>query len=513
MAVCAGLTAAGCLAWLLMAAYGTDLAAQAWRSVFATRWPASAYDFNWYAGVHPASYSLLAPYMYSTIGLRPVAGTATFVTALFAGDAFRRTRLPHATAAGAWLAVSLTANLIAGRATFATGTVFAAAALWLVLAVPTASARRDVPVALLALLSSLASPVSGLFLGVIAAAMVIVPGRRWTGLALGAGAGVPLLAIPLLFPNYGVQPMSWDIWVAPFFGSLILAAVTRDRPVIAVSCLVYAVGVSAAWAAPTPVGSNVERLGLLLVGPLLIGVAAGRAGRPLAVVLVLVALWQVRQPVTDISHGPDPMADPAYNQPVLVELVALRASLTRVEAVPERDHWEAVRLAAQVPLARGWMRQLDTVRDSLFYSGANQATHLSPERYHRWLHDEAVGYIAVSTRPADWASAEEAHLVRAGQPWLKPVWSGEHWRLWRVTDATPLVSAPAAVIASTPASVTVRTPRGGDVLLRYHFSPWMSVSDGGCVAPQGEWTRLHLPAAGTYRVDATYRWSRGDRCG
>lgn len=57
--------------------------------------------------------------------------------------------------------------------------------------------------------------------------------------------------------------------------------------------------------------------------------------------------------------------------------------------------------------------------------------------------------------------------------WLEPVWSDELWRLYRVRDAVPLVSAPARVACS----------------------PWPRV-DGGCLREEGGFTRLTVGAGG-----------------
>ena len=67
--------------WLrLLAGPGGDLAAQdAWTG-FAVAHPDSAYNLSWYGGMHPASYSLVSPYVMSLVGVRVamlVAGTVS----------------------------------------------------------------------------------------------------------------------------------------------------------------------------------------------------------------------------------------------------------------------------------------------------------------------------------------------------------------------------------------------------------------------------------------------------
>ena len=67
------------LLWaLFLATGGGDLAAQSAWAEFALRHPGSAYDFAWYGGMHPASYSVISPYLMALLGVRTtgvIAGT------------------------------------------------------------------------------------------------------------------------------------------------------------------------------------------------------------------------------------------------------------------------------------------------------------------------------------------------------------------------------------------------------------------------------------------------------
>ena len=109
------------------------------------------------------------------------------------------------------------------------------------------------------------------------------------------------------------------------------------------------------------------------------------------------------------------------------ELGALHADTARVEAVPQYGHWESQELAAAVPLARGWERQVDIERNPLFYSGT-----LTPAAYYGWLRYNAVRYVAISAASPDFAAVAEAAMVSEGQPWLVPVWHNGFWQLFRV---------------------------------------------------------------------------------
>ena len=63
----------------------------------------------------------------------------------------------------------------------------------------------------------------------------------------------------------------------------------------------------------------------------------------------------------------DPSTAPAYFHPVASWLRDHGAQGTRIEVPPTADHWESAYLAPQFELARGWLRQLDTTRDDIFY--------------------------------------------------------------------------------------------------------------------------------------------------
>jgi hypothetical protein len=118
----------------------------------------------------------------------------------------------------------------------------------------------------------------------------------------------------------------------------------------------------------------------------------------------------------------------------------------------------------------------------------------------------------LSVKPLD-----EAAIVAAGHPWLKPVWHDGRWRLYQVADADPLAEPPATVQQAGPAAITLEVPRPGPVLLRIPWSPWLSVEGAtdashGCLLAAGEWTVLYAPTPGTYRVGGRYSLVRGTPC-
>jgi hypothetical protein len=162
-----------------------------------------------------------------------------------------------------------------------------------------------------------------------------------------------------------------------------------------------------------------------------------------------------------------------------------------------------------VELARGWNRQLDTTRNALFYQSV-----LTAADYRLWLHQWAVGYVVLPATELDYAAVAEGRIVAAGQPWLHKVWSDPHWTVYRVTDAVPLVSAPATVLRAGQSEMTVRLPAAGSVLVRVLWSPWLTVrgSSTGCLEQAGVWTRLRAATAGTFRIGSSYSSTRAAPC-
>ena len=110
------------------------------------------------------------------------------------------------------------------------------------------------------------------------------------------------------------------------------------------------------------------------------------------------------------AHG-DPSTEASFFADPRAFLERVVRPGERVEVAFTHNHWEAAHLATAVPLARGWERQLDEKANPLFYDGRP----LTPERYHRWLRDSAVRWVALSSAPLDYSAEAEAKLLR-GRP-------------------------------------------------------------------------------------------------
>ncbi|MFB7664617.1 MFS transporter [Kitasatospora sp. NPDC056138] len=510
--------AAGATALLLnllwarcLASVSGDLAAQwAWAD-FAARHPGSAYDLAWYGGMHPASYSLLAPGLMALLGVRTVAVASATASAALLAVLVLRSPVRRPLPVVLWGAFALSCNVAAGRVTFALGTGFALAALVAAGGDRATGWRRVAGAAVFALLATLGSPVAGLFVEVAAAALLLT-GRRRTGWALAVPPPLVVLATALLFPFTGIDPIS-----APTVAACVAcsAAVLVVSPTswrrIRAGAVLYALGTVLTWAFDTPIGANVQRLGLLFGSVVaLAALCAGPARSRLRLAALLAAFaatgcWTVSGNIVGL-----PAPTPSGRATGLVaELHRLPAGQGRLEAVPMLNHWESWGLVDTALLARGWNRQVDVERNPLFYDGT-----LDAAGYHEWLRRWAVHYVALPEGATDDGGRAEAALIRSGPAWLEEVWHDRDWRLYRFTDAVPLAAPDATVERADAARVVLAVSAPGPVRVRIAWSPWLSVHGpgGACLARDGDWTMLDAPAPGNYRIDARYTWPRGTPC-
>ena len=154
--------------------------------------------------------------------------------------------------------------------------------------------------------------------------------------------------------------------------------------------------------------------------------------------LCVIALWVVWGPVREtLAVAGSEATSASYYVPVERFLEEHASGPVRVEVPLTRSHWEAALLAPGVSLARGWDKQLDTRFDGVLLASSLNAAH-----YERWLHQQAVSYVALPDVPLDPSSAEEGRLIRSGLPYLREVFASAHWRIFRVLSPTPLVSGP-----------------------------------------------------------------------
>ncbi|MCX4731486.1 MFS transporter [Streptomyces sp. NBC_01363] len=533
---------------------GGDLAAQDAWAEFVGRHPGTAYNLAWYGGMHPVSYSVVSPYLMSVLGVRTtmmVAGTVSAALTALILVRVRAVRNPLACSLAGVFAYLC--NALSGRVTFGLGMMFAVAATAAVFCWPHrwrykrwAKAAVAAPLAGLATASS---PVAGLFLGVIAAALFLNK-RRPGAYALGLAPVAVVALSAWLFPFSGTQPMSIATLSLPFiFSVLVFVLVPRDWKTVRTAAAVYGVGTLLTYVIDSQIGSNITRMAMLFAGVVLLAAlpyTVPRSRRWYALVIAFAGLnfWIGFKSVDDIVRTAPSASWARELAPLVNELQQVGAERGRVEVVPASSHREASALAPYVNLARGWNRQADMERNPLFYDDT-----LNSANYHQWLDRWAVHYVVLPKGTPDSSGAvQEAQLVDEGLPYLKPVWSDANWRLFEVDSPVPLADPPASVDQADAGELTIHVKTPGRILIRIPYSRWLAVVDSegkgverpqeteeskrrtdessprtfvntnGCLfkvdedADGDEWTELLAPRPGVYRLAAPYQLPPGTPC-
>ncbi|MGH4027978.1 hypothetical protein ACQB60_03455 [Actinomycetota bacterium Odt1-20B] len=485
--------------WAFLATGGGDLAAQEAWARFAADHGKSAYNLFWYGGMHTANYSLISPYLMAAVGVRTVTAVSGVAAAWLVSELLVRTGIRRPLWPALLASLAVWCNVASGRTTFALGVAFGLAACLALV-----RERRLTVAVLCGALSTMASPVAGLFLVVAGAGYFFV--RDWPRAAALLAPPVLIVATTtLLFPFKGEQPMPYDRVFPPvlFSAALILAA-PRGWRVLRWGAGAFAVGTVLTYLIASPIGTNVERLAELFAPAALLAALLHRTGPRarrivLVVALVLSSAWVVKKTADDLVEYTAVPKWAADTSGVVRELRRLGADRGRVEVVPARDHREAAALSPYVNMARGWNRQLDVERGRLFYDGTFSAT-----TYRAWLDQWAVGFVVLPLGKPDGPAQAEAKLVASGPAWLEPVWQDAHWKVFKVKNAVPLVSKPAKVVRSSGSDVVLRVPRRGPVTVRLVYSPWLRAEGGACLTQLGEFTRLWVPRPGTYKISSGY---------
>jgi hypothetical protein len=518
------ITAAAAVAYLIAAPPSPDLAAASYRSDLFGRVGFTLWDNSWYGGHHLPAYSLLAPALGALIGpqlltaLSMVVAAALFSLLIEGRFEARATRF-----AAAWFALGAAIGLLSSRVPFDLGLALGLGALVL------AQRGHTLLAGLLTLLAAVASPVAAAFLALAYLAWRIAGSdtTRTHPINLLVCAAVPVAVLEVAFPEGGSQPFVPSAFWPALAGVLALAvAVPRERRVLRAGLGLYALALVASFVTSTAVGGNADRLGALAAGPVaacLLGAGVRDWRRWLLIVISPALLyWQANAPVADFASAiEDPAVNASFYRPLLGELQRLQIGYgqrpARIEVVATADHWEARFLAPHVPLARGWERQLDRYRNGLFYG---PSTKPSTDEYLRWLHAQAISYVALSDAPLDYSAKTEAQLLESGPPTpLDEVWRSRHWRLFKVSSPTPLAQAPAQLTALSTDAFTLLVPSPGEYTVKLHFTPYWKPAAGssGCVSEApGDWTRVRAARAGYIRVvigfSLTRIFAHGSRC-
>lgn len=517
-----------------------DLAAQVFRAQLFEHAGLAIWNGSWYDGHYTLTYSFLFPPLASLLGVRLI-GLVSVVASSYFFDRLVRDRWGDAARwATLWFAAGVVTLLADGQLTFALGVAFGLASL-------RGLQLHRLKVALgAAAACALSSPVAAVFLaGVLLAATGsnvdwrgLFRGWRGYGGAENGGAAparrplhnrdgtggralwpaavaLALTLIPnLLFPGSGQFPFAFTSYLAiPLWcgGALYVTRGLRDEERQLRWVLVgYVIVATLLVLAPNPIGGNAVRLGALFGGPVLAAVVLARRPRVSAWALALVLagglFWQVTASVSQIARSVgDPSTARSYFAPPARWLRTHGGAGIRVEVPPTANHWESAYLASQFELARGWLRQLDTTRDDIFYD----ENELTAAAYGNWLRQNAVSYVALPDAPLDYSSTVERRLILSAPPYLDLRWSSPHWRIYAVRDPKPLVdpmgAAAAKVLWVGRQSFGLGVSRPGEFLVRVNFTPYWSIERGaGCLLRRGDWTVARAAHPGILRVAADF---------
>jgi hypothetical protein len=538
-----------------------DLAAQVFRTELFQRAGLGIWNGSWYGGHYTLTYSVLFPPLGALLGPRLV-GTLAVVASAYLFDRLVRDRWGEAARwATLWFAAGVVTLLADGQLTFALGVAFGLASLralqvdrpaWALVA--SAACALSSPVAAVFLAGVLLAgtwwpldQLSRLFRGwrgrgdrprgsfsyrrgrwvpcrdrtrrSAVAPFAIRDRTRGQAAAWVASVALALTLIPnLVFPGAGEFPFAFSSYLAiPLWcGSALFVTrgVAAEERQLRRVLLAYLLAATAIWLVPNAMGGNAVRLGALFGGPVLAAVILARRPRvPVWFLALFVAgglYWQLTASVSQIARSVgDPSTSAAYFAPLAGWLREHGGRTVRIEVPPTANHWESAYLAPEFELARGWLRQLDTTRDDLFYG----ERPLTDRTYRAWLRDNAIRYVALPDAPLDYSSAAERRLILRDPPYLSPRWSDGHWRLYEVRDPAPLVQpldeGEATVRWLGHEGFALDVSRPGEFLVRVAFTQYWSIARGqGCLLRRGDWTLARASRPGAFRVAADFSLPR-----
>lgn len=496
---------AALLAWgfLLLPPMNTDLAAQLARADFAAEYPGSIIDFRWFGGTVSYGYTLWASTLMAYIGTKVTGALAAVIGTWYTTRLLHRLRPARPILGGLAAAVTQVANVVEGRITFACGLTCGLIAITLFttnriprwLAVPLA--------VLFSLLCGGASPVAGLLLWVAGGAALLMR-RPVAAAVLIVPSGLAMMVISVIFGDGGRQPFTFlDFLKSLIALAIVLAAVPRRCHPIRLGAGIGIVMLIAAFALPTPVGSNSTRLSLLFALPIAASFVHWRTRTLTALALVVILAVQLPvNPGTIASTGRVSGYSAYYN--ALIEGIRSQGPLTGRVEVPElAGHWDSVYLARGVPLARGWLRQTDVrLNDAVFYKQKPTA-----ESYHKFLTDNAVQYVAVPDAELTRFGKNELALIQTELPYLRPVWRNAHWTLYEVLDFAPLVDLPARVLSQQPHAIVVSAPANSSVRVRLRWYQWLGMESQdkqACIGQEGLYVTLNTGRGGNYTFNSRF---------
>jgi hypothetical protein len=509
--------------YMIWAPRPVDLAGHIFRGELFGREGFTIWNGQWYGGHHTPAYSLLSPPLAWLLSARVVLVLSSLASAaLFERLAVGWFGEERARWGAIWFGLGTGALLFTSRLPFAIGVAFALAALLAL------QRRRRVLALVFAVLCPLGSPVAGLFLAMAGVTYAIAAGgldvhrKRVDGAAVAVAAFIPPVFLNVAFPEGGWAPFPFSAYlpIPVFCAAALLLLPSRERA-LRRGTILYAIASTAAVLLETPMGGSSVRLGALFGGPVLLCALWGRrlpGGRwGTATVGLLLAgcfVWQWSAPVRDtVKYLEDPAAQAGYFDE-LKEYLAVLGPQRRIEIPFTRSHWEAAEIAPDYPLARGWLRQIDTGNNPIFYRG-----QISELTYASWLAENAVRYVALPSAIPDKSAYQERALIERGLPYLHLLRQMDDWRVYEVILPAPFVISEqrANIVLEQQASdevlLDVKAP--GSAIVRVRWTPYW-FAKGACVERHGDWTRVIARNRGfvhlSTRFSAERVFSRGRRC-
>jgi hypothetical protein len=449
---------------------------------------------GWYGGINTSTYSLVSAHLMSALGVAVVGVMATAAVCLSSANLVRSSERPRAGAVAATLAAC--ANLYSGRITFAAGMAVCLATFCFLRRGHMRTATG------LALLTGFVSPLAALCQLVGLAALLLTGGsKRWLGVMFVASL-LPVGLISIVFGQPSYMPFSADTCVFALLAcaGVALAPVPRLVRALALVSAVLAVG---AVVVHSPVGSNAARMPMLAAAPLVVATARRGAahGKWLAAGLVI---WPLISFSSDMAIAAQPSSHANFYAELLRKLPPAGTSLQRVEVIDPRSHGAAFYLSTQVPLARGWERQIDAASNPIFYGGT-----LTAATYRAWLVEHAVGWVAVPDGSLDYSAEAEKSLVESGLSYLRLSWQNPHWLLYRVTAPAPVATGVLRTTGLTDTGVRLLASAAGTGIVHVPYSRLLTLRSTidptavGCVSrtASGD-VQVTVPAAGPFVLDA-----------
>jgi hypothetical protein len=303
------------IVYLIVQPPSGDLAAATYRGEVFAHVGLTLWDNGWYGGHYLPGYSVFAPALGALVGERLLMGLCTISAAgLFGLIAERIFGTGGARVAAISFALGASVTMLSGRVAFGLGLAVG------LLTVVALQRRQPTAAVVLAVLTSLASPVAGAFLALAGVTYALagvdnqslqqrVLGRRlalegateaatgeiWRGLAIATAALAPIAVFSLVFPEGGYEPFAPSVfWPGAAGVALIALMIPRlddDRSRETLACgehprfgqhpraarvltwgaWLYVLALIGSFALHTPVGSNAARLGELFAAPLVAG--------------------------------------------------------------------------------------------------------------------------------------------------------------------------------------------------------------------------------------------------